>query len=317
MATYADENPDDKKMPLIDHLIELRQRLLYSLLAFAAAFGVAFYFHRDIFNILARPLLATSRNEQVRTMIFTAPLEAFVTYVQVGFFAGCFLSFPIIANQLWLFVAPGLYKHEKGAFLPFLIATPFMFVLGAAVLYFFILPWGLQFLASFGELLVAPGENDVPIQFMPKMNEYLSFVMHMILAFGISFELPVLLLILVRVGVVSTEGLAKKRRYAIVGILAFAAIVTPPDILSQVGLAVPMYMLYEGSIWVGKLIERNRAKREEESSAELDAMINKKPTPSPAEAAVAAATAAPTPAPALALAPPPPNRIDETDFSVR
>lgn len=316
MASHADENPEDKKMPLIDHLIELRQRLLYSLLAFAVAFGIAFYFHRQIFNILARPLLATSSNEQLRTMIFTAPLEAFVTYIQVGFFAGCFLSFPIVANQIWMFVAPGLYKHEKNAFLPFLIATPFMFVLGSAVLYFFILPWGLQFLAGFGELLVAPGDNAVPIQFMPKMNEYLSFVMHMILAFGISFELPVLLLILVRVGVVSTEGLAKKRRFAIVGILAFAAIVTPPDILSQIGLAVPMYMLYEGSIWIGKLIERNRAKREEEASAELDAMINKKPAPASTGGGVTTTTAAATPAPVLAIGPPP-NRIDETDFSVR
>src|SRR5215471_18894790 len=185
-------------MPLLEHLLELRTRLIWSMASFVGAFLVGFYFSRPVFNFLAHPLLATSTNEHVRTLIYTSPLEGFVTYVHVGMFTGMCLAFPIIANQVWAFVAPGLYRHEKQAFLPFLIATPFMFVLGGAVLYFLVLPVGLQFLSSFETLV---NDGNVPIDFMPRMSEYLSFVMTMIIAFGISFELPVLLLILVRIGV--------------------------------------------------------------------------------------------------------------------
>jgi sec-independent protein translocase protein TatC len=305
-----EEEIDDKKMPLLDHLLELRQRLIWSMVSFLGAFLIGFYFSRPVFNFLAHPLLATSSNARVRTLIYTSPLEGFVTYVHVGMFTGMCIAFPIVANQIWAFVAPGLYRHEKQAFLPFLIATPFMFVLGGAVLYFGVLPVGLQFLSSF-EQLVADGE--VPIDFMPRMSEYLSFVMTMIIAFGISFELPVLLLILVRIGVLSSRQLATKRRYAVVGVVAFAGVMTPPDVFSQVGLAVPLYLLYEGSIWVAKLIEKRRAEAEAEADEEL--FGDEQPaTPAPASPTATASPALPAPTPPAATRPPP---IDETDFNTR
>ena len=305
-----EEDIDDKKMPLLDHLLELRTRLIWSMVSFLGAFLIGFYFSRPVFNFLAHPLLATSSNERVRTLIYTSPLEGFVTFVHVGMFTGMCIAFPIIANQIWAFVAPGLYRHEKQAFLPFLIATPFMFVLGGAVLYFLVLPVGLQFLASF-ETLVATG-NDVPIDFMPRMSEYLSFVMTMIIAFGISFELPVLLLILVRIGVLSSQQLASKRRYAVVGVVIFAGIMTPPDVFSQVGLAIPLYMLYEGSIWVAKLIEKRRANAEAEADEEL--FGHEEPAaPAPASPSATATPALPAPTPTVQRPPP----IDETDFNTR
>jgi sec-independent protein translocase protein TatC len=308
-----EEDIDDKKMPLLDHLLELRTRLIWAMGAFLGAFLIGFYFSRPVFNFLTHPLLATSNNERVRTLIYTSPLEGFVTYIHVGMFTGMCLSFPVIANQIWGFVAPGLYRHEKQAFLPFLIATPFMFVLGGAVLYFLVLPFGLQFLASFEQLV---NDGNVPIDFMPKMSEYLSFVMTMILAFGISFELPVLLLILVRIGVLSAEQLASKRRYAVVGVVVFAGIMTPPDVFSQIGLAIPLYMLYEGSIWVAKLIEKRRA----EADAELDEELfgHDQAVAATATAGSGTTTAA-LPAP-TAIAPPAaprPPPIDETDFNTR
>jgi sec-independent protein translocase protein TatC len=317
-AKPPEEDIDDKKMPLLDHLLELRTRLIWAMAAFLGAFLIGFYFSRPVFNFLAHPLLATSSNTQIRTLIYTSPLEGFVTYVHVGMFTGMCISFPIIANQIWAFVAPGLYRHEKQAFLPFLIATPFMFVLGGAVLYFLVLPVGLQFLSSFEQLVVASG--DVPINFTPKMSEYLSFVMTMILAFGISFELPVLLLILVRIGVLSAEQLASKRRYAVVGVVVFAGIMTPPDVFSQVGLAIPLYLLYEGSIWVAKLIEKRRAEADAEAEAELDEELfgHDKPAAATATAGSGTTTAA-LPAP-TAIAPPAaprPPPIDETDFNTR
>jgi len=292
----ADSDHDDKKMPLLEHLIELRQRLLYSILAFFACFILAYYFHSQIFNFLVAPLQHVFEGQSGRRMIFTAPTEAFFTYIKVAFFAGVFLAFPVIASQLWMFVAPGLYKHEKGAFRPFLIATPVMFTLGAALLYYVVLPVALKFFASFE---VPAGEGALPIQLEAKMSEYLSLVMTLILAFGISFELPVLLLLLVRVGIVSAQALAEKRRYAVVAVVAFAGLVTPPDVLSQLSLAIPMYLLYEASIWIGYAIERRRSEREEAED-----------TPSDAPAAKPAAAA-----PAEATAPAVPATIPETDFN--
>lgn len=267
-ATADDDNdgpPGDRKMPLIDHLIELRQRLIWSALAFFVAFVVCYVFHKQIFSILVAPMNSLPHPEG-RRMIFTAPTEAFFTYVKLAAWGAVCVSFPIVAGQLWKFVAPGLYQNEKSAFLPFLVATPFMFALGAAFLYFLILPYGLQFFASFEIPREAGGA--VPIQFEAKMNEYLSFVMALILAFGISFELPVLLVLLCRVGILTPRQLAEKRRYAIVALVTFAAIVTPPDVFSQLALAIPMYVLYEAAIVIARFLEKPEEEEDEDAAAE-------------------------------------------------
>ena len=285
---------EDHKMPLMAHLVELRQRLIYSVGGFLLCFIVSYYFAQPIFDFLVHPLEAVYAGQTGRRMIYTAPTEAFFTYVKVAFFTAAFVAFPLVASQIWLFVAPGLYRHERSAFLPFLIATPVMFLLGAALLYYLILPFALKFFASFE---IAPGEGAMPIQLEAKMSEYLSLVMALILAFGISFELPVLLSLLGKVGIVSSKGLAEKRRYAIVGMVAFAGIVTPPDVFSQISLAVPMYILYEATIWIVRAMEAGKAAREA-----ADEAAESTGTPTPAAPAAAAMPAG---------APPP-----ETDFNL-
>jgi sec-independent protein translocase protein TatC len=250
-----DDTIDDKPMPLLDHLMELRTRLLWSVGAFAIAFAICYYFSAQIYGFLARPLADILQNQGggERRMIFTALYEAFFTYLKVAFFGAVFFSFPIWATQLWLFVAPGLYRSEKRAITPFLVASPFLFVLGAALAYYFIFPLAWHFFITFE---TPPGEGALPIQLEAKVSEYLSLVMQMILAFGVAFQLPVLLTLLCRVGILSVETLKKGRRYAIVGMFVFAAIITPPDVISQIGLAVPMIGLYEISIlaatWMGR-----------------------------------------------------------------
>jgi sec-independent protein translocase protein TatC len=243
----VEDQIDDKPMPLIEHLLELRTRLLWSLGAFIIAFAVCYYFSTQIYGFLARPLADILQHQGggERRMIFTALYEAFFTYLKVAFFGAVFVSFPVWATQLWLFIAPGLYRSEKKAIWPFLVASPVLFILGAALAYYFIFPLAWKFFISFE---TPPGTGALPVQLEAKVSEYLSLVMHMILAFGAAFQMPVALTLMAKVGIVSAAGLKKGRRYAIVGMFVVAAVITPPDIISQVGLAVPLILLYEISI---------------------------------------------------------------------
>lgn len=263
----SDEAPDDSRMSLLDHLVELRTRLIWSMLAFLICFGFCYWQSDRIFAFLAEPLAQALPDG--RRMIYTDLLEAFFTRVKISMWAALFVSFPVIASQIWMFVAPGLYKNERSAFLPFLIATPVMFFAGAAMLYYLILPQAWHFFLSFQQAAPIDGIG-LPIEFEGKVNEYLSLIMSLIFAFGLSFELPVLLTLLARVGIVSAAGLASKRRYAIVGVFVFAAVVTPPDVISQVSLAIPMWLLYEISILCARLIEKQRREREAAEEAETD-----------------------------------------------
>ncbi len=257
-----EEEIEERRMPLIDHLIELHRRLFHSLIALLVTFLICFYFANPIFDFLVEPLAALWEGEEERRLIYTALHEKFFTNIKVAFFAALFFSFPLIAAQVWMFVAPGLYKNEKGAFLPFLIATPILFLMGATMVYYIVMPVAWQFFASFQQF---GAEGALPIELVPKVGEYLSLVMRLIFAFGLSFELPVLITLLARVGLATSDGLKTKRRYAIVLAFVAAAILTPPDPLSQIGLAVPIILLYEISIICTRMVEK---KRDEEAAAQ-------------------------------------------------
>jgi len=259
---------DGSKAPLLEHLVELRTRLGYSLASVLVLFFVSYYFAPAIYNFLVQPLadiLHTMGGN--RRLIFTALHEAFFTYVKVAFFSALFFSFPFIAMQFWLFVAPGLYKKEKRAMLPFLVATPILFFMGGSLVYYYIFPLAWHFFLGFESV---GGPNSLPIQLEPKVDEYLSLVMRLIFAFGLCFELPVLMTLLGRVGMVTADGMRKRRRYAVVLAFVAAAVLTPPDVISQIGLALPTILLYEISILSVAFVERGRKKEAEEGSEDED-----------------------------------------------
>jgi sec-independent protein translocase protein TatC len=258
-VTTDDDEIEKSSAPLIEHLIELRSRLIWSIGGFFVAFLVCFYFAKPLFNLLVLPFKwavdwAGLANHKVE-LIYTAPQEFFFTQVKLAMFGGLVIAFPLIAAQIYKFVAPGLYRNERAAFLPFLVASPVLFLMGAALVYFFFTPMVMWFFLAMQQ--GGPG-SDIQISLLPKVSEYLSLIMTLIFSFGLVFQLPVITTLMARVGLLTSDGLREKRKWAIVIAFIVAAVLTPPDPVSQIGLAIPTILLYEVSIWSARMVERKR-----------------------------------------------------------
>ncbi len=254
-----EDEVESSRAPLISHIVELRSRLLKSVIFILIGFVACFAVSDTIYNILIAPYEWAGGPDREIRLIYTAPQEYLLTRLKLAFFGAIFLAFPVIASQLYKFAAPGLYKNERRAFIPFLIATPILFLVGTAIVYFVIMPLAMAFFVGMEQV---GGDGRAAIELLPRVSEYLSLIMLLIFAFGLTFQLPVVLILLARAGVISSAGLRSKRRYAIVGAFGAAAILTPPDIPSQIGLAIPTIFLYEISIWAVRIVERRRAQAE-------------------------------------------------------
>ena len=261
MVENADSEIESSNAPIMEHLIELRTRIIRSLIAFLVTMSLSFYFADDIFNFLSLPIISLlASNDQNTELIYTGLQQGFMVHIKISIFSGFLLAFPFISFQLWRFVAPGLYKNEKSAFLPFLIASPILFIIGAAFAFYVVMPLAFDFLLNFqqnqGDGLV----DILKIKYLGSINEYLSLTMAFIVAFGLCFQLPVLLTLLGKVGLISSSGLARFRKYAVVSILIVAALVTPPDVITQIILFSVVYTLYEISIFLVRKVENNKLK---------------------------------------------------------
>lgn len=279
MSTTAEDDEIEKSSaPLIEHLIELRSRLMWSIGGFFIAFLVCFFFAKELFNLLVIPFKwavswAGMAQDKVE-LIYTAPQEFFFTQIKLAMFGGMVIAFPLIATQIYKFIAPGLYKNERAAFLPFLVASPLLFLLGASLVYFFFTPMVMWFFLSMQQ---AGGAGEVQISLLPKVSEYLSLIMTLIFSFGLVFQLPVVTTLMARVGLLTSQGLKEKRKWAIVIAFVVAAVLTPPDPISQIGLALPTILLYEIGIFCARMVEKKRA--EEQVAKEAEAAADTPPTP--------------------------------------